>query len=107
MVGGGCNVATPPSICGYWFSLSDDLVNWEEPHFLRPTDFDITPSFAGEAYASVIDHDDGTINFEKADQSFYLYFVRVYQNVLDRKLIRIPVTIEKVYLQSAGTQLVK
>jgi hypothetical protein len=77
---------------GAYFSLSTDFVNWTamgpmglpEPHPV--------------AYATIIDHDDSTPNFENSGRTPYLYFTRFNGTTisaagLNRDLIRVPVII--------------
>jgi hypothetical protein len=40
----------------------------------------------------MIDHDDTTINFERAGRTGHLYYVRFNQGAFDRDLVRVPVT---------------
>jgi len=77
---------------GAYFSLSTDFVSWTamgpmglpEPHPV--------------AYATIIDHDDSTPNFENSGRTPYLYFTRFNGTTisaagLNRDLIRVPMII--------------
>jgi hypothetical protein len=77
---------------GAYFSLSTDFVNWTamgpmglpEPHPV--------------AYATIIDHDDSTPNFENSGRTPFLYFTRFNGTTisaagLNRDLIRVPMII--------------
>jgi len=89
---------------GFYFSVSDDVVDWTEPKLLMEAD--LRQSAAdGEpfvAYPSIIDHDDDTRNFERPDGEAFLYYTR-FNNTLDpaitlspnkdTDLLRVPITI--------------
>ncbi len=99
--------------CGFWYSLSTDLITWEKPHLLRKTvlgfgDCEQTPyqealSIDQEAYPSIIDHDSTSINFETADDTVYLYWMQNQDNHtpnegwgIRRNLVRASLTFRKV-----------
>jgi hypothetical protein len=92
--------------CGIYFSLSTDLVHWSEFQ-------EITPARVGDdhslrrcppggttpgelepvrvQYASIIDHEDSSINFERPGRTPYLYYTRHNDGGGDRDLLRVPV----------------
>ena len=77
---------------GGYYSLSTDLINWTASQPIRPEE---SPSVA---YATVIDHDDPTANFESPGRTPYLYFTRFNGTTiraagLNRDLIRVPMII--------------
>jgi len=92
--------------CGIYFSLSTDLIHWSEfqeitparvgdDHSLRrcPPD-DTTPGQLEPVrvqYASIIDHEDSSINFERPGRTPYLYYTRHNDGGGDRDLVRVPV----------------
>jgi hypothetical protein len=89
------------------YSLSDNLLDWSVPQNIRISK--VTAEPGGEAYVSLIDPeviengaDTQTRNFEKSDNTFYVYFTRMNGdltngiNTMDRDLIRVPVTLAKV-----------
>jgi len=82
-------------VFGYFYSFSDDLIDWTERRLL----FDPVISFEAEnpsdtsyAYAGVIDPDSPSRNFETIDESAYLYMTRFNTSFgpgsLDRDLVR-------------------
>jgi len=82
-------------VFGYFYSFSDDLIDWTERKLLTdvviPSEVN-DPADTSYAYASVLDPDSSSINFETADEFAYLYMTR--RNVsfgsgsLNRDLIR-------------------
>jgi hypothetical protein len=87
--------------CGFYASLSKDLINWTEPQFLWPTvalngvcPNQTVDELAG--YPSIIDHDELDVNFENVNASGYLYYTRSNDGFgLDRDLVRRPITFTK------------
>jgi hypothetical protein len=81
--------------CGFYYSLSDDLIHWSpvtlfrEAHLPQCGSNETVP---WNEYPSIIDHSDTSDNFENSDDTFHLYFVR-YSTGPDRDLVRVPVTI--------------
>ncbi len=110
LVGVGAYHENNQLICGFWFSLSDDLLNWGKPKLLKEAALGWPPceeipgskqkGIYQEAYPSIIDHTSTDRSFTTTGQQFYIYFMRnnalKQGNYLDRDLIRIPVTIEKI-----------
>lgn len=90
--------------CGFHFALSSDLVHWAQQQFIAPA-YVPAPSqcqkpgsggLAGSnAYASIIDPDDPSDNFETPGRTGYIYFTRINDNSEDRDLVRIPVMFTK------------
>ena len=81
-------------IYGFWYSLSDDLINWSRAQLLMKAN--ILSSSTGDrlAYPSLIDPDDPSFNFEYTDQQMYLYYTRWHKGTsLDRDLVRVPVAL--------------
>jgi hypothetical protein len=98
-------------VWGYFFSLSTDLVHWSEPQLLleAKTVFSlaITPGPGAvetlpSQYPSLVDHGDTTINFERAAQTPFLYYVRFNRKAddplywSDRDVVRVPITFTRV-----------
>jgi hypothetical protein len=86
---------------GFFYSLSDDLINWSVRKLLLEAELPWT-HVCGEPdpvlYPAIIDPDSTSRNFETMDQEAYLYFTRqhyiyngpnCYQG-LDRDLVRVP-----------------
>jgi hypothetical protein len=84
--------------CGFYLSLSRDLVHWTPRRLIReakqpfPHCSDGSPD-GSEIYPSLIDHRDTSVNFEFTGRTAHLYFVRWNQG-LDRDLLRQSVTFE-------------
>jgi hypothetical protein len=88
-------------VCGIYFSLSSDLVHWSEEQLLAETnafdDCSLTPTDPSvletkhQGYASIIDHEDTTINFERTGRNAYLYYTR-FNDGDDRDIVRVPIT---------------
>ncbi|MHC4944265.1 MAG: LamG-like jellyroll fold domain-containing protein [Planctomycetota bacterium] len=77
-------------------SYSDDLINWDLASSFRIKDL----TLLAEPYATFIDHDSPSDNFEQIGQYPHLYFSRVYGGQgpykwVDRDLIRMPVKMIK------------
>ncbi|MFQ5651666.1 MAG: FlgD immunoglobulin-like domain containing protein [bacterium] len=88
-------------VWGFYYSISDDLINWVTRKIIMTGNLLINPKHAtGEdvlAYPSVIDHADTTRNFEQIGQEAYLYFTRIHPTSLyDRDLVRIPIRFNKL-----------
>jgi uncharacterized protein YjdB len=93
-------------VCGFYFALSADLVHWSQPQLLVETWWasycSADPNGPGVlepvpvSGASIVDHADTTINFEKAGQTPYLYYIRFNDGGLDRDLVRAPLTFNRV-----------
>ncbi len=103
LVGLDTDFGNPPK-CGFYFSLSSDLVNWTQQQFIAPAYVAAgsqceKPGAGGLAgvfaYASVIDHDDPSINFETPGRTPYIYYTRFNDNIDNRDVIRVPVIITK------------
>ncbi|MES2593503.1 MAG: T9SS type A sorting domain-containing protein [Bacteroidota bacterium] len=78
---------------GFFYSLSDDLINWSSRRLILQTT--ATWAAGGSNYPSIIDHADTSRNFEYAGQSCFLYYTKWNSGTYDRDLIRIPVTFNK------------
>ena len=83
---------------GFYFSLSDDLINWTPPRLIMEGSLWWTANNVVDrvAYPSVLDPDDTSRNFENSDSEVYLYFTRWNAGTIyDRDLIRIPIRFRK------------
>ncbi len=85
---------------GFYYALSDDLINWERRKPLlearlpwRVSD----PHIPVYLYPALLDPDSESRNFETTDGSMYLYFTRLNegQSGLDRDLVRMRVDVVK------------
>jgi hypothetical protein len=71
-----------PRAPGIWYTLSKDLINWENPTKLADAPFFNNPcsGVPGEEqpywYPSIIDHDSTSRNFETTGKDFYLYLTQ-------------------------------
>jgi len=92
------------SVCGFFFSLSTDLIHWSEPRLLVEAKLTYCPTIipgpgAVETlptlYPSLVDHADTTVNFERAGRTPYLYYTRFNDGGLDRDLVRVPLTLTR------------
>jgi len=91
-----------PVNCGFHFALSPDMVNWSAQQLIAPA-YVPAPSqcqapnaggLAGSfAYASIIDPNDTTTNFEAPGRTAYIYYTRFNDNTENRDLVRVPVLI--------------
>ena len=84
-------------IWGFYYSFSDDLINWTHRKLLLEIELPWTVEFPGSdvshLYPSLLDPDSSSRNFETTDKTAYLYFTRnnFGHASLDRDLIRVPV----------------
>jgi hypothetical protein len=108
LVGAGVHQVNGMETCGFFFSMSDDLINWTLPQLIRETILGWSPcnrqtpdqtsrNIVQEAYPSLIDHDASDISFTTVDSTAYLYFMQNMDNWkqggwgLRRDLVRIPI----------------
>jgi hypothetical protein len=91
--------------CGFYFSLSADLIHWSTSQLLVEAHLPwCRANPQSEAvlepvtvlYPSIIDHADATINFESAGRTPHLYYVRFNDGGLDRDLVRVPLTFSRL-----------
>lgn len=96
-VGAGAYSSGGATVCGSYFSLSVDLLNWTTPQLLLPGKLPYPPCNTGNTadgsliYHSLIDHSDTSVNFENTARTPHLYYVR-WNTGLDRDMLRVPVT---------------
>jgi len=91
-------------VCGIFYALSGDLIHWSKLQLIVAGILsewggcDSNPQSPGVlelvavGYPSMIDHDDTTVNFERAGRTGHLYYVRFNQGAYDRDLVRVPLT---------------
>jgi hypothetical protein len=91
-------------VCGIFYALSADLIHWSKLQLIAEGILsewggcDSNPQSPGVlepvavGYPSIIDHDDTTVNFERAGRTGHLYYVRFNQGAFDRDLVRVPLT---------------
>ncbi len=75
---------------GFFYALSDDLINWSYPRLILQTTS--TWAVGGSLYPSIIDHTDVTRNFEQPGQTCYMYYTKWNSGTYDRDLLRVPLT---------------
>ena len=79
--------------CGLYYTVSNDLIHWTIVRKFRDANLaTCNPNLPQDVYPAIIDHDDPSVNFEFADDTFEIYWVRYITNT-DRDLVRIPVLI--------------
>ena len=108
LCGAGVHPVDGVETCGFFFSLSDDLMNWSQPQLIRETILGWSPcnkqtpgqaarNIVQEAYPSIIDHDSPDTSFTSVDSTAYLYFMQNMDNWkpggwgLRRDLVRTPI----------------
>jgi hypothetical protein len=91
-------------VCGYFFSLSTDLIHWSDPQLLAEAKLTYCPAVTPgpgavetvpTLYPSLVDHADTTVNFERAGRTPYLYYMRNNDGWLDRDLVRVQLTLTR------------
>ncbi len=101
LVGSGVFSGDGELVCGVYFSLSKDLINWSPAQLMLRTKLPYPPCNpdglpdGSLIYPSLIDHADSSPNFEFTGQTPYLYFVR-WNSGLDRDLMRVQIRLEIV-----------
>ncbi|MEO0543899.1 MAG: hypothetical protein AAFY99_08790 [Pseudomonadota bacterium] len=100
LVGTSNDPQRTPNPFGFYYALSDDLINWERREPLLEVRLPWrarSPVQTVYLYPTIIDHDSPTRNFETADEDMYLYFTRLNngQAGLDRDLVRVRVEVVK------------
>ncbi len=83
---------------GFFYALSDDLINWSYPRLILQTTS--TWAVGGSLYPSIIDHTDVTRNFEQPGQTCYMYYTKWNSGTYDRDLLRVPLTFNKEIVNS-------
>ncbi len=76
-------ISSKSGVYGIYYSLSEDLIKWSvrvplklfSSAYQMGLDIVPNPSKITVTYASVIDHDDTSLNFEQSDSTIYLYWV--------------------------------
>ena len=89
------------SACGFYFSLSADLLHWSRSQLLVATKCgsgELPPGAIDPMLVSapsIVDHADTTTNFERAGRTPYLYHTRFNDGGLDRDVVRLPLTLTR------------
>jgi hypothetical protein len=84
-------------VWGFYYSFSDDLIDWTRRKLLVEIELPWTVGSSGAdlsyLYPSVLDPDSDSPNYETAGATAYLYYTRnnAGHGSLDRDLIRVPV----------------
>jgi hypothetical protein len=87
------------STTGFYYSTSDDLINWSKCQYI-PITVQSTWAAGGSNYPSIIDPTDTTRNFEQSGQTPYLYYTKWNSGTYDRDLMRIQIQFNKVSVSS-------
>jgi hypothetical protein len=88
---------TEDDIVGFYYSVSEDLINWTPRQLLYetpPPGSEKNPSNIFRTYVSILDPNSASKNFESVGKTGYFYFTRSNDTAnegLDRDLVRIPV----------------
>ncbi len=98
LIGGALEGGPTEPLCGFYYSLSSDMVNWTPLRLVRQAHVPWSPQCfpdgtVGATFPSFIDHTDASGNFERPGQTPYLYYTRFNDHALDRDLVRVPVAI--------------
>lgn len=96
IVGTSSDPTKTPDRYGFYYALSDDLINWDRREFLLEVALPWTATNDREMtflYPTLIDHNSPTLSFETTGETAYLYFTRnnFGQGSLDRDLVRVEV----------------
>jgi hypothetical protein len=90
------------TVSGFYYSLSDDLLNWSKRKLIREVELTSTYKCGDRdpvAYPSVLDPHSKSPSFDTTGRHAYLYFTRLhYQGCTqsqDRDLVRVPVEFSK------------
>jgi hypothetical protein len=84
-------------VCGFFYSTSEDLIDWEPQRLLKAGSLPWDACFSGfgvDVYPSIIDPDDTTRTFERSGQQPWLYFTRMNEWGLDRDMLRLRVSFD-------------
>ncbi len=101
LVGFGADHLGGREVHGFYYSFSEDLVEWTHRQLLLEVDLAWTvPDVAHDPFShvpSLIDPDSTSPTFETTDDEAYLYFVRYNagEASLDRDLMRVPVVFSR------------
>lgn len=96
LIGTSSDPQSEPNLYGFYYSFSDDLINWERRKPMLEVRLPwrtSNPNIPVYLYPTLIDHDSSSLNFETAGENMYLYFTRLNngQSGLDRDLVRMRV----------------
>jgi hypothetical protein len=90
------------TVWGFYYSLSDDLIDWAQRKLIREAEMPWTYRCGDAdplAYPSVLDPKSESRNFETTGRRPYLYFTRFHyancRQTLDRDLVRVPIEFSK------------
>ena len=81
---------------GFYYSFSDDMINWSDKQLLYETSPTVCPSRPPRVYPSLIDHNAAGRNFDTVGRFAYLYYLlgnfdSNCQKVFDNDLARAPI----------------
>jgi hypothetical protein len=99
---------TRDGVRGFWYSLSDDLVDWSAPRLAMTSvaQGDCTTAERSAAYPAILDEADPATNFDRPGRNAYLYYVKLNwcgpSANLDRDVARTPVRLERPLRWATG-----
>ena len=99
---------TRDGVTGFWYSLSDDLLDWSAPRLVRTNVplGDCTTAERRASYPSFLDAADTSTNFERPGRDVYLYYVKLNwcgpTPNDDRDVARVPVRLERPLRWATG-----
>lgn len=96
LVGTSSDPTKQPDRYGFYYALSDDLINWDRRKLLLEVPLPwaaANPAETNFLYPTLIDHSSTSRNFETTGATAHLYFTRnnFGHSSLDRDLVRVPV----------------
>lgn len=97
LVGISADTIEGREVWGFYYSFSDDLIDWTRRQLLLELPLPWTVESSGNdlsyLYPSLIDPASDSLNFETTGEAAYLYYTRnnAGQASLDRDLVRVPV----------------
>ena len=100
-LGNGFTYIGGRGVCGIYLQLSSDLIHWSRATLVVEASLRDCPADPGAPgvlepveviFPTFIDHADTSVNFENIGQTPYLYYVRFTDGILDRDVVRVPVT---------------
>jgi hypothetical protein len=99
---------TRDGVRGFWYSLSDDLLDWSTPRLIMTNILfgNCDTEERAAVYPSILDAADTSTNFDRPGRDVYLYFVRANwcgsTPNFDRDVARVPVRLERPLRWATG-----
>lgn len=89
------STAVNKSAFGFWFSLSSDLIHWNDRVLIRTVPHVRGKDLPFEAYPSVLDPKSNDSNFQTVGQDAYIYFMHMLGGSWERHVLRQPIRFMK------------